>query len=180
MDLVGGGLVALNLLLGLGFAARLARGAGAFPRGGVWRRFILLVLIYGFESAAVAAGMVSQVFAVGSAFLWGPLLGLRLRSLPPRAALRQASLFTAYTCLPSLSLLAIPAFAALGGWDVLSLPSAYSFGIPEFLHLPWPLGTILGFFAAVVLGSLLLKAALTLGLASLLLLLKSSPPVEEP
>ncbi|MCE5272668.1 hypothetical protein LLH00_15415 [bacterium] len=170
MDLIGGGLVALNLLLGIAGAAALARRPGAFPRGGSWRRFFLLVLIYGFESAAVAAGMASQVFAVGTAFLWGPILGLRLRGLPPRSALHQATLFTAYTCLPSLSLLAIPVLTALGGWDILSLTAATRFGIPEWLHLPWPLGTILGFFSAVVCGSMALKAALTLGLTSLVYL----------
>ncbi len=180
MDWAGSGTVILNLLLGFGGAAWLARRDMAFPRGGTVRRFLLLVLLYGFECAAVAAGMASQVFAIGTAFLWGPLLGIKLRALPARTALRHAAIITFYTCLPSLSLLAIPAFVALGGWDVLSLESAYLFGIPEFLHLPWPLGTILGFFSAVVIGSVALKAALTLGLTSLVLLLKQSEMSTKP
>lgn len=161
----GSGLVLLNLVMGVAGAGILAHPAEGFPAVSRRRRFFLLLGVYLIESFAVSAGMASQIFTVGLAFVWGVVLGRRLHKVSTTQFKRQVVSFTVFTCLPSLSLLAIPVIASTGGWDIFSTKAGQEFGIPAFLHLPRPLGTILGFFAAVVIGSVALKTVLTLGVA---------------
>ena len=107
--------------------------------------------------------MCTQVFSVGLAFVWGIVFGLWLRGrAPAREVLKQAFFVSIYGCLPTASFsIIIPVIMLIGGGHILSDEEGVSFGIPEFL--PWPLNTILGFFTALVIGTVVLKTLITTG-----------------
>jgi hypothetical protein len=98
------------------------------------------------------------------AFVWGIVWGLWLRRhAPERLLSRFTSEITFYSCIPILTLLIIPVAARIGGWPVLSSEAGYRFGIPDFLHLPRPLASIVGFYLFMIIGSLLFKTVITAG-----------------
>jgi hypothetical protein len=178
MDPVESIMVIANLAAGFGCAIPLARLLGklnASPKKAL-RYFVMLIGIYFIESVALAAGMASQVFSVGMAFVWGILFGLWLRSRAPAPRVLKTSLFLSlYTCLPTVSLLLIPLLMGIGGDNILSAEQGARFGIPTALRVPWPLNTILGFFGAIVIATLMLKPVITTGIVSILIQLREKP-----
>ena len=57
----------------------------------------------------------------------------------------------------------------IGGGHILSSEEGTGFGMPD---LPWPLDTILGFCAALMLGTIVMKTVITTGEVSLLIYLR--------
>ncbi len=158
-------LLLINLVASLGAAIPITRGlkkiTGRMERS--FHYFAMFVGIYFIECVAFAAGMCTQVFSVGLAFVWGIIFGLWLRGLAPaREILKQALYVSIYGCLPTISLcILIPAIKLLYGGHILSSEEGISFGVPDFL--PWPLNTILGFFTAVLVVTIVLKTIITTG-----------------
>lgn len=110
------------------------------------------------------------VFSVGLAFVWGIVFGLRLRArASANQVLKTSFLLSLYSSLPAVSFVLIPLLVSIGGRDILSAEEAIRFGIPPFLHLPWPLNTILGFYAALAIGAVIFKTVITTGEVSLLI-----------
>ena len=166
-------LAAVNLVLGIGCAILLARRLGRIigrPEK-LFRYSMILIGLYFLECVAFAAGMASQVFSIALAFIWGFILGVWLRDKAPAHDVLRASFFIAlYSCLPTISvLLVVPLLMSIYGHSVLSAEQGLQFGIPDFLPLPWPLNTILGFFAAVSIGTVVFKTIITTGEVSLLI-----------
>jgi hypothetical protein len=123
-----------------------------------------MVGLYFVECAALVIGMGIPVFSVALAVVWGLLLGrwLRSRATPP-ARMKPAIALALYSSLPAASFLALPALLLANGWDVVSVAGGARLGIPGFL--PWPVNTVLGFYASCALGAVTLKLALTTALA---------------
>ena len=180
MDPAGWILITINLLAGLGCAIPISALLKSISReqGRRSRYFVILVAIYFAESVAIAMGMGIPVFSVGLAFVWGVVFGLWLRSRgSPRDVLRASLFLSLYTSLPAASFISIPVMVWAGGGDVLSAAEGARFGIPGFLHLPWPLNTILGFYAALVVGAVVSKSVITVGEVSVLIHLAQTPDV---
>jgi hypothetical protein len=162
-------LAATNLIAGFGGAILLATQLGEIsgrPRN--IRYFVLFVFVYFLECVAFSAGMATQVFSVGLAFVWGIVFGLRLRGrAAPRKVLKTSFLFSLYTTLPTVtfSILLLIAFAV--GGSIVSVEEARKFGIPDFV--PWPFNTVLGFCAALAAGTVMLKTVITTGEVGLLI-----------
>ena len=161
-------LTLVNLAAGLGLsvliAGRLGRLKGRPSR--VRRYAAALVGIYFLECVAFAAGMATQALTVGLALVWGTVFGLWLSgSQPASEVLRAALLIAVFTSLPSVSfgLLILAAKLAVGA-SIVSAAEGAALGIP--LWVPWPLNTILGFSAALVVGTLVLKIGITLGMVA--------------
>jgi hypothetical protein len=162
-------LILLNLLLGLGFAMPLGRhlrhlaGPPVKPR-----RYVLELLgLYVIESLGLTFCMGIPVMGVGLAVVWGIILGNWLRTRTSHAqARRTAELVALYSCLPTISFLVIPAVAWAFGRSILSVTDGRNLGIPGFL--PWPLTTILGFYAIPAIVASILKIAITTGEAGML------------
>jgi nitrate reductase NapE component len=172
-------LVAVNLVAGFGFAVPIARLlAGISGRPGRFLRYLVFLIgIYFVECVAFSAGMCTQVFSIGLAFLWGIIFGLWLRSrTSARRALTASFLVSIYTSLPTASFcILIPVAGLVGGGHILSAQEGTSFGIPDFL--PWPLNTIFGFFVALLIGTLVFKTIITTGEVSLLIHLGEKPAI---
>ncbi len=169
-DYLGGSvLVLVNLLLGLAFAMPLARHlrglAGPSARS---RRYVAeLLVVYLAESLGLAAGMGVPVVGVGLAVVWGVVLGNWLRNRATHLQARRTAVWVgAYSSLPTISFLAIPVMLTVAGWSILSFTDAQNLGIPAFL--PWPLRTILGFYAIPAIVASILKIAITTGEAVML------------
>ncbi|MHC4658173.1 MAG: hypothetical protein ACYS83_03220 [Planctomycetota bacterium] len=164
-------LVVVNVAAGLGFAIPIARGLGEInnKQEKVFRYVLMLVGVYFAECVAFSAGMATQVFSVSLAFVWGAILGLWLRNRSSAdKVLKSTFLWALYTCLPTVSFcVVIPAAMGLYGWAILSGTDGVRFGVPEFL--PWPLNTILGFCAALLTGTVVLKTVITTGEVGLLI-----------
>ena len=164
-------LVVVNLAAGFGCAIPVARLLGRVngKPGRVFRYFAILVGVYFVESVALAMGMGIPVFSVGLAFVWGILIGLWLRraATPVREVLKTAFYLSLYTSLPALSFLVVPLLMSIAGWSILSAQAGHQLGIPDFL--PWPLGTILGFYATLAIGAVVFKTVITTGEVSLLI-----------
>ena len=158
-------LVAVNLAAGAGLAfplTRLVQGVHGRPVRAS-RCFAILTGTYLVECVSVAMGMGIPVLSVGLAIVWGVVLGLWLRThSSTREALKTALLLSLYSCLPAASMILVPALMWASGWHVLSVEDGVRFGIPELL--PWPLGTILGFYAALVFGAVAFKVTVTAGI----------------
>jgi hypothetical protein len=163
-------LVVVNVAAGLGFAIPIARGLSEInnKREKVFRYVLMLVGVYCAECVAFSAGMATQVFTVGLAFVWGVVFGLWLRGRAPgREVIKQVFFISVYTSLPTVSFcVVVPAATGLYGWAILSGTDGMRFGVPEFL--PWPLNTILGFCAALLTGTVVLKTVITTGEVGLL------------
>lgn len=174
-------LVVMNLAAGFGCAVPIARLLckinGRQKR--VFRYFAMLIGIYFVECIAFPMGMCTQVFSVGLAFVWGIVFGLWLRGrAPAREVLKQAFLVSIYGSLPTASFcILIPVIILIGGGPVLSVKESLSFGIPAFF--PWPLNTILGFFAALLIGTIVFKVAITTGEVNLLIYLRTKERIDK-
>jgi hypothetical protein len=154
--------VGVNLAAGVGGAILLGRhlrGASGKPAGAI--RYVALLLgVYVLECAAIVAGMLLPVFSAALAVVWGIILGRWLRGRASRRAALRTSCFVAlYTSLPAASFMAVPLVLALGGWPILTADGGARLGIPRFI--PWPASTVLGFYAAVAIGTLVLKTLIT-------------------
>ena len=66
--------------------------------------------------------------------------------------------------------------ALFAGRPILSAGEGASFGIPGFV--PWPMNTILGFYAILAIGVAVLKTVITTGGISLILHFKEKPAVD--
>ena len=161
-------LAAVNLAAGIGLALVISRRLGAIVGvTGTPGRFVaLLVGVYFLECVAFAAGMATQVFSVGLAVLWGIVFGTWLRARRPASGVaRTLVLFGVYTSLPAASFGLLLLLAKwLDGANVVSPVDGAALGIPEFV--PWPMSTILGFCLVLAVGTLVVKTAVTAGLAT--------------
>ena len=158
-------LVGINLFAGFGGAIVIARQLEVLnerPKKFL-RYFFLLVGMYFIECVAFSAGMCTQIFTVGLAFIWGVILGFQFSRRPEiRAILKTVFCISVYTSLPTASFcILIPIVELFGERNVISAADGASFGIPDFL--PWPLNTILGFCLALVTGTLVSKIIITCG-----------------
>ena len=152
-------LIVFNVSAGGGLALPLAgrlrqiRGKG----DGFIRYSMIFAGIYFAECVAFPFGMCTQVFTVSLSFVWGLVFGLWLRKYSQAGSIKRLAIFIAvYGSLPTASLcILLPLVRAIAGGDILSASEGFSFGIPDFL--PWPFNTILGFFAALLAGTLVLK-----------------------
>jgi hypothetical protein len=161
---------AANLALGFGLALILARKfSRLINRPTKMRRYFLLIVgMYFLESLAFPAGMATQVLTVGLAFVWGIVLGVLLRQQSPVPSLQFTLQTALYTCLPTITFgILVPVAWALTGNSLLSVEAGINFGIPQWI--PWPLGSVAGFAAALVLGTVILKPAITVCEVSLIL-----------
>jgi hypothetical protein len=159
-------LVLMNLAAGFGCAVPIARDLGRVnsrPKR-VFRYFAMLVGIYFVECVAFTMGMCTQVFSIGLAFVWGIILGLWLRGCEPRRAiLKLAFSLALYSSLPTASFcILIPVIGLITDRHILSAEEGIGFGIPDFFF--WPLNTILGFFTALLVGTVVFKALITTGI----------------
>jgi hypothetical protein len=173
VDLVESILVIVNLLAGFGCAIPIAKLLGKVDQYKSVKTlgyFAILVGIYFVECVALVMGMGIPILSVGLAFVWGVVFGLWLRVRASLHEVLKASLYLSlYSCLPVVSFILIPVLAGLGGRNILSAEEGFRFGIPDFLHLPWPLNTILGFYAILVIGAVVFKVVITTGEVGLLL-----------
>ena len=171
-------LALVNLIAGFGFAIPITRLLGKVngKSKGIFRYFVILIGIYFIECIALAAGMATQVFSFGLAFVWGIILGLWLRyRAPAREVIRTSFFIALYSSLPTVSLAILAIIGLFVGQPVLSAEAGYRFGIPDYLHLPWPLNTILGFFGVIALATVIFKTLITTGEVSLLIHLGEKP-----
>lgn len=170
-------LVAVNLAAGFGFGVPIARLLGEVTSkpGRFLRHLAALIGIYFLECAAFAAGMATQVFSIGLAFVWGVVFGLWMRQkAAPRLVLKPSFMVALYTCAPTASFgILLLVGKLISGSNLVSVAEGTAFGIPNFL--PWPLNTILGFSAALVAGTVALKTVITTGEVSLLIHLGEKP-----
>lgn len=171
-------LVAVNLAGGFGLSRPIARLLGRVtgkPESFL-RYFAMLIGIYFLECVAFPAGMATQIFSIGLAFVWGTVFGLWLRGRAPSSEVLKASFCVAlYTSLPTASFgILLLVAKLLSGSHVLSAAEGTAFGIPYFV--PWPLNTILGFCLALVIGTVVFKTLITTGEVSLLIHLGKKSP----
>ena len=156
-------LAVFNLSAGIGFAFPLAKNLQQINgnRQKSFRYFLIFTGIYFAECIAFAMGMCSQIFTVALSFVWGLVFGFWLRkfSLPNRIT-RLAILVAVYGSLPTASFcILITVLKIIEGGNILSASEGTAFGIPDFL--PWPFNSILGFSAALLIGTLILKIVVT-------------------
>lgn len=166
-------LIIVNLALGIGCSipmAGLLCSVTDQPKK-VFRYTTLCIGIYFIECVAIVMGMGIPIFSIAIAFLWGWIFGFWLRhKAPARSILRLSLLLALYTCLPAFSFITVPFVSWISGWDVLSSETGSIFGIPDFLFLPWPFNTILGFFSALVAAAVVFKTIITVGEVSIVAL----------
>ena len=147
----------------------LAAGIGlAFPLAGILRQirgaenksfryFLIFIGIYFAECVAFPMGMCTQIFTVALSFVWGCVFGLWLKKYSQRdRIIRLAVLVAVYGSLPTASFcVLITILKVIEGGNILSASEGTAFGIPDFL--PWPFNSILGFSAALLAGTVILK-----------------------
>lgn len=164
-------LIIANLAAGFGCAIPIANGlrktAGRTKK--FFRYFAMLVSIYFIECIAFAAGMCTQILTVALGFVWGVTFGLWLRDIAPaKKVLKTAFSVSLYGCLPTCSFaVVLVTIWIISGNSLLNVEQADKFGIPQFV--PWPFNTMLGFCAGLAIGTILLKTAITTGMANLLI-----------
>ncbi len=165
------GLLAIvNLAAGFGGAIAIAKRLNKLNNGQVRtiRYSMLLVGIYLIECVAFSAGMATQVFSVGLAFVWGIVFGLWLQGRGAvREVLKVSFFLSLYTALPTVTFSGLVLIAFAVGGNIVNVEDARNFGIPGFV--PWPLNTILGFCTALIVGTAILKTVITTGEVGLLL-----------
>ncbi|NIO49087.1 MAG: hypothetical protein GTN73_06600 [Candidatus Aminicenantes bacterium] len=171
--------VTLNLVAGLSCAFPLSRLFGRLDREPprVFRYYVIFICIYFLECVAIVSMMLVPVLSIGLAFVWGICFGLWLRArTSPHKALKTSFYLSLYSSLPVVSFMVVPVLALSTGRPILSADEGASFGIPGFV--PWPMNTILGFYAALALGVLALKIIIITGGVSVLFHLKEKPPTD--
>ena len=175
MDFVVIAIVIANLLASFGFAFPMSKvfAKVAGKQEIAFRYYVMLIGVYLLESIVLIMGMGIPVLNVVLAFVWGVVFGTWLRKRTSRSeALSTSYWFSFYSSLPAISFILVPVFAGLGCWNILSSSAGDSFGIPQFLYLPWPLNTILGFYVAIIIVAVFLKTVITIGEVNLLILPK--------
>lgn len=172
-------LLAANLAVGFGGAVAVAR---FFQRrifgsksSTLFRYFTILVGIYFFECLIFAVGGLTPVTSVALAFIWGIVFGFWFRK---RASvdetLRTTFFVSLYSSFPAASFYAfIPIAMLLSGKEILSAAGGANSGIPGFF--PWPMNTVLGFFAGLSIATIVFKTVITTGEVSLLMHLAEKP-----
>jgi len=173
-------LAIINLLAAFGFSvpiAGLLSKVTSKPKR-FFRYFTMLIGIYFLECLAFSAGMATQVFSIGLAFVWGIVFGLWLRRRTSSRKVLKTSFFLAlYTSFPTASFGILILVAKLvGGGNIFSVEEGFRLGIPYFV--PWPLNTILGFCTALVIGTVVFKTVITTGEVSLLIHLGEKSTVD--
>ena len=171
-------LVVFNLATGFSVAIILARYIRKLDRKSskIFSIYTLLIGVYFIECIAMSAGMGMPLFSWGLAFLWGIVFWIWLRDHVSEPEVLKTSFFLSlYSSMPAASLILIPVTAWAGGWQILSAQDGACFGIPESLHLPWPLNTLLGFYATLVIGTVVFKTVITTGGIGLLIRLGKRP-----
>lgn len=157
-------LMILNLILGFGFAVPIIsylQKINVMPAK-FYLTFIILIGIYFIECTAVIFGMGIPVFSVALAVVWGFVFSYWLRNRAQNRQVQKSSLFlTLYSCLPATSFILVPILMWIAGRQILSAEEGVRFGIPELF---WPFNTILGFYAAIVIGAVVLKTIITMGI----------------
>jgi hypothetical protein len=161
--------VTLNLVAGFSFAVPLSRLFSRLdkepPR--VFRYFVIFIGIYFLECVAIVSMMLVPIISIGLAFVWGICFGLWLRARTSlRKALKTSFYLSLYSSLPVVSFIVVPVLALFAGRPILSAGEGASFGIPGFV--PWPMNTILGFYAILTIGIAVLKTVIITGGVSLL------------
>jgi hypothetical protein len=156
-------LAVFNLSVGVGLAFPLTRNLQQIRgvRGKSFRYFLIFIGIYFAESVAFPMGMCTQIFTVFLSFVWGLVFGLWLRKYSQRnRIIRLAILVAVYGSLPTASFcILITILKVIEGGNILSAAEGVAFGVPDFL--PWPFNSILGFSAALLAGTLILKILVT-------------------
>ena len=144
------------------------------------RYLLMLMGIYFVECVAFSAGMATQVFTVGLAVVWGITFGLWLRKRASVGmALKTALWLALYGCLPTASFcVLIPTAMSIEGWNIFSVAKGAAFGIPDVL--PWPTNTIMGFCAALLIGTAIFKTVITAGVVRLLIRLGEKSVINSP
>ena len=168
--------VTLNLIAGFSFAVPLSMLFGRLDREPprVSRYYVILIGIYFLECVAIVSMMLVPVLSIGLAFVWGICFGLWLRVRTSRdKAIKTSFFLSLYSSLPAVSFIVVPVVALFAGRPILSADEGSSFGIPSFI--PWPLNTILGFYAGLAIGVIALKAVITTGGVRLLFHFKEKP-----
>ena len=96
-------LIVPNLLAGFGLAVPISRQLVRINGSEkmFYRYFGMLVGIYFVECVAFSAGMATQVFSIGLAFIWGGVLGLWLRSRAPARKILKTSFFAHHSRISS-------------------------------------------------------------------------------
>lgn len=160
----------VNLAAGFGFAVPIAkqiRRLNNKPKR-TFRYFLMLIGLYFVECVAFSAGMATQVFSIGLAFVWGVVFGLWLRRRASALKVLETSFFVSlYSSLPTASFGFLALLALFVGEPVLSAAEGANFGIPAFV--PWPMNTILGFFGTIAIVTVVFKTVITTGEVSLLI-----------
>lgn len=124
--------------------------------------YLLLILVYALECAALIANRLVPAAATVLAVIWGVVLGRRFRyRVGGQTSLGVSLGFALYTALPGVSFIAVVPLAAADGWRILSVADAARFGVPMWLGLPMPFNTILGFFLGYAVGIVILKTLVT-------------------
>lgn len=162
-------LIIINLVAGFGFAIPIALCLRKITSGleKFFRYFAMLIGIFVAECVAFAAGMCTQIFTFGLAFVWGIALGLWLRDFAPaKKVLKTIFFVSVYGCLPTCAFAVILIVIWLvNGNSLMNVEQADKFGIPQFV--PWPFNTMLGFCVGLAIGTILLKTVITTGIVSI-------------
>ena len=161
--------VTLNLVAGFSFAVPLSRLFSRLdtepPRA--FRYFVIFIGIYFLECVAIVSMMLVPIISIGLAFVWGICFGLWLRARTSlHKALKTSFYLSLYSGLPVVSFIVVPVLALFAGRPILSAGEVASFGIPGFV--PWPMNTILGFYAILAIGVAVLKTVIITSGVSLL------------
>ncbi len=127
-----------------------------------FRNFVLLQIVSFIECVAFVFGMATQIFTILLGVVWGLFLGRRLRKRTDwRKAYRISLAFSLFSCLPTAVLsITVPIVRMFLGGNIIDTQQGLAFGIPSFF--PWPLNTILGFYFFLLIGTLILKTAITI------------------
>ena len=164
-------LIVVNLAAGFVCAIPVSNKLSSATGGtrGRFRCFADLIGIYFAECVAFAIGMCTQALTVALGFVWGGLLGRRLRNVTGEREILKTSIFVSlYGCLPTCSFAVILVGVwVVGGNSLLNVEQADKLGIPQFV--PWPFNTLLGFCIGLVTGTIFLKTAATTGTAYMLI-----------
>jgi hypothetical protein len=171
--------VMLNLVAGFSFAVPLSRLFSRLDRESprIFRYYVIFIGIYFLECVAIVSMMLVPVLSIGLAFVWGICFGLWLRTrTSSHKAFKTSFYLSLYSSFPVISFIVVPVLALFAGRPILSAGEGASFGIPGFV--PWPMNTILGFYAVLALGVAVLKTVITTGEVRMLFHSKKNRPAK--
>jgi hypothetical protein len=159
-------LIIVNVMVGAAGAYVLARRfQGMDVKGGsIHRQYGILISVYFVECVSMVLGMGIPLFSIFLSFIWAAIFGMRLSKWDSRSAARRASfLLSLFTSLPAMTFIIVPIAVLAGGQDITSVETGSGFGIPQSSFIPSPMRTIIGFYATLILGALVLKTLITVG-----------------